>query len=298
MLFILSRDGRHIVYTSDETRTILEKVAFEPASGTTGTSAVAIAQTSNQIAALDGSRDGRWLVYQTVIPQEDLFIVHTDGTGLRRLTNDKFKDRQPRWSPDGTRIAFYSNRSGKYEIWTLRADGSQLERAAVIPGRHAFHPIWSPDGRGLACDLDENEALIDLTRPIAERRPLLFPPAGHGMGFSASSWSPDGQWLAGGLHQPDGRQVPGVVLYSLDGRSYVRITDRGESPTWLSDSRRLLYWDSGKLLLLDTLSRVSRQVLTIPPGSDYNDLSLSPDDRFLYLARNTEQGDIWLLTMK
>jgi hypothetical protein len=78
----------------------------------------------------------------------------------------------------------------------------------------------------------------------------------------------------------------------------VRITDRGESPTWLSDSRRLLYWDGDKLLLLDTQSRRSWQVLTISPGSDYGDLSLSPDDRVLYLARNTEQGDILLLTMK
>lgn len=298
MLLSLSRDGRHIAYTSDETRTILEKVGFEPASGTLASPAVAISQTSNLIVAMDVSRDGRWLVYQTAIPQEDLFIVHTDGTGLRRLTNDKFKDRQPRWSPDGTRIVFYSNRGGKYEIWTLRADGSQLERASVIPGRQAFHPIWSPDGRWIACDLDENEALIDLSRPAGERRPQLFPSPGRGMGFSASSWSADGQSLAGALHHLDGRLVSGIVLYSLASRSYSRITDRGESPTWLSDSRRLLYWDGDKLLLLDTQSRRSWQVLTIAPGSDYNDLSLSPDDRVLYLSRNTEQGDILLLTMK
>jgi len=298
MLLSLSRDGKHIAYTSDETRTFLEKVAFDPARGASGSSAVPIAETSNLIAALDVSRDGRWLVYQTSLPQEDLFIVHADGTGLRQLTNDKFKDRQPRFSPDGTRIAFYSNRGGKYEIWTLRVDGSQLERAAVIPDRQAFHPIWSPDGRWLACDLDENEALIDLTRPLAERRPLLLPTAGRGMGFSASSWSADGRWLAGALHQPDGRQEPGVVLYSVAGRNYVRITERGQSATWLSDSRRLLYWDSGNLLLLDTLSRVSREVLTTPSGSDYEDLALGPDDDILYLARNTEEGAIWLLTMQ
>jgi Tol biopolymer transport system component len=298
MLLSLSRDGRHIVYTSDETRTILEKVAFEPASGAVASPAVAVAQTADMIATLDASRDGRWLLYQTLVPQEDLFVIHPDGSGLRWLTHDKLKDRQPRWSPDGTRIAFYSNRGGKYEIWTLRADGSQLERAAVIPGSQAYHPIWSPDGRRLACDLGENEALIDLTRPVAERRPLPLPPAGRGMGFSASSWSADGRWLAGALHQPDGQQVPGVVLYSLAGKSYLRVTERGHAPTWLSDSRRLLYWDGGTLFLLDTLSRTSRQVLTTPSGSDYNDFCLSPDDRVLYLARNTEQGDIWLLTMK
>ena len=167
-LLSLSRDGRHIVYTSDETRTVLEKAAFDPARGVIGGSAAAIAQTAGLIPTIDTSRDGRWLVYQTFTPQEDLFVVHSDGTGLRRLTNDEFKDRQPRWSPDGRRIAFYSNRGGKYEIWTLRADGSELARAAVTPGRLAYHPIWSPDGDRLACDLGENEALIDLTRPAAQ----------------------------------------------------------------------------------------------------------------------------------
>jgi eukaryotic-like serine/threonine-protein kinase len=297
-LLSLSRDGRHIVYTSDESRSVLEKVTFDPTGGAVAGPPVAIVQTANRISMLDASRDGRWLVYQTLAPQEDLFVVHPDGTGLRQLTQDGFKNRQPRWSPDGTRIAFYSNRGGQYEIWTLHDDGSHLERAAATPGRRAYHPIWSPDGRRIACDLRENEALIDLTRPSTERRPLLLPTAGGKMGFSASSWSADGRWLTGALHQSDGQPVPGVVLYSLADRSYRRVTERGEGATWLSDSRHLLYWDSGTIFLLDTQTRTSRQVLTAPPGSEYNDFSLSPDDRILYLAHNIEQGDIWLLTLK
>lgn len=296
----ISRDGRSIVYAADETRTVLEKVAFDPASGTIAGPAVAITETSNRISTFDASRDGRWLVYQTSVPRQNLFVVHPDGTGLRQLTDGEFMDRQPRWSPDSTRIAFYSNRGDKQEIWTIwtiRADGSQLERVAAIPGRPAYHPIWSPDGRWLACDLGENEALIDLSLPVAERRAQLLPSPGRGMGFSASSWSADDR-LAGALHHPDERQIPGVVLYSRARRSYERITDRGKWATWLSDSRRLLYRDGGNFFLLDTVTRESRQVLTVPPGSDYNDLSVSPDDRTLYLARNTEQGDIWLLTLK
>ena len=300
----LSRDGRRIVYAGDETRTILEKVGFDPTSGATPSPAETITHTSARIPGFDVSRDGRWLVYYTLVPQEDLFVIQTDGTGLRQLTDDVFRDREPRWSPDGARIAFQSNRSEKsndsdeYEIWTIRADGSQLEQATIIPGRPVYNPIWSPDGRSLACKLEKNEALIDLTRPVAQRRPLFFPPADHGLSFSARSWSADGRWLAGVLQQADGEPVPGVVLYSLAGRNYVRITERGETQTWLSDSRHLLYWDSGSLLLLDTRSRKSRHVLTTPPNSEYNAFRLSPDDRILYLSRNTEQGDIWLLTLK
>jgi eukaryotic-like serine/threonine-protein kinase len=299
-MFSLSRDGRRIVYAGDETRTVLEKVGFDPASGTTAGPAMTITHTSALVPAFDVSRDGRWLVYHAIGPQEDLFVIHPDSTGLRRLTQDPFRDREPRWSPDGTRIAFQSNRnlSDKYEIWTIHADGSRLEQATIIPGWPVYNPIWSPRGRWLACDLEENEALIDLNQPVAERRPLFFPRADRGMGFTARSWSPDGRWLAGLLHSPDGQPVPGVVLYSLDGKTYERITDRGESQTWLSDSRHLLYRDNGSLLLLDIESRASRPVLTTPPDSEYKGFRLSPDDRILYLSRSIEQGDIWLLILK
>jgi Tol biopolymer transport system component len=302
-MFSLSRDGRRIVYAGDETRAILEMVGFDPASGAIAGPAVEITQTSAMIPAFDVSRDGRWLVYHAIGPQEDLFVIHPDRTDSRRLTHDPFRDREPRWSPDGTRIAFQSNRShsnlsDKYEIWTIRADGSQLEQATIIPRRPVYNPIWSPRGRWLACDLEENEALIDLNQPVAERRPLFFPRADRGMGFTARSWSPDGRWLAGLLHSPDGQQVPGVVLYSPDSKIYKRITDHGEGQIWLSDSRHLLYWDNGSLLLLDIVSRASRPVLTTPPDSEYNGFGLSRDDRILYMSRNTEQGDIWLLTLK
>jgi Tol biopolymer transport system component len=301
MLLSLSRDDKRIAYTADDTKTILEKLAFNPESGTLAGSPSAITRNAQIIMTCDVSPDGSWILYQTGRPQ-NLFLIHPDGSGLRQLTADSFKNRQPRWSPDGKRIAFYSNRGGKhYEIWLLRADGSELERAAIFPDKtQAFHPIWSPNGRQLAFDFGENEALIDLTQTLAKRRPLPLPAAGPGLGFSASFWSPDGRWLAGALHlETTGRrQVPGVVLYSLLDKTYVRLTDRGEGAIWLSDSRHLLYWDDERLLDLDTLSKTSRQVLVTPRGSAYNDLCLSPDERVLYLARNTEESDIWLLTMK
>jgi eukaryotic-like serine/threonine-protein kinase len=301
MLFSLSRDGKRIAYTTDETRTTLEKVAFDPESGTTSGPVATITRTAQQINSCDSSRDGRWLVYQSIVPQQNLFLIHPDGSGPRQLTADGFKNRLPRWSPDGRRIAYYSNRDDKYEIWLIRVDGSRIDRAAIMPrGSRAMHPIWSPDGRQLACELDENEGLIDLSKPLANRRPMPLPRPGPGLGFAASSWSADGRWLAGAVYvyTPLKRPLPGVVIYSLDDKRYERLTTRGDSATWLSDNRRLLYWDSGRLILLDTRSRASRQVLTTSPGSEYNDFCLSPDNRTLYLARNTEEGDIWLLTMK
>jgi Tol biopolymer transport system component len=297
MLFSIASDGRRIAYASDDSRTVLEKADFDPESGTIRKPAMAILQSSLMALTLDASRDGRWIVFQSSVPRDNLLLVHPDGTGLRYLTDDGFKNRHPRLSPDGTRVAFHSNRGGKYDIWILRTDGSRPEQVTAIPDKPAYHPIWSPDGARIACDVEENEALIDLTRPLPERHPLLLPPPGRGLAFAASSWSADGKWLAGVLHPPYGPRIPGIVLYSPASGSYVRMTDRGEGPTWLSDSRRLLYAAGNDIFLLDTRSRRSRRILSPPPGSAYEDLSLSPDDRVLYLARSMDEGDIWLLTL-
>ena len=59
--------------------------------------------------------DGQWLTYMTWGKQGDIFIVRPDGSGQRQLTNDGHKYVVPRWAPDGSRIAFYSNRDGKFQ---------------------------------------------------------------------------------------------------------------------------------------------------------------------------------------
>ena len=58
-------------------------------------------------------RDGNW----------ELYIINTDGTGLRRLTEDPADDGLPAWSPDGKEIAFLSNRDGGWAIWALSPEG-------------------------------------------------------------------------------------------------------------------------------------------------------------------------------
>lgn len=296
MLPSLSRDGRRIAYASDGSRSTIEKVGFDPATGGLSWPAAVIVQTSGVIIESPASPDGNWLGYQLLAPREELFIVHPDGSGRRRLLGDEHKNRLTQFSPDGSRLAVYSNRSGKYEIWTIGVDGRGLRQETSIPGELVTAPFWSADGRELACNVGGRAALIDLARPLAERIPRFLPSPDGGSAFVVSSWSFDGRWLAG-ARQPKGRPAePGILLYSLPERKYVRSTSRGESLLWLHDNRRLLYSDGGNLLLLDTRTGTSRTVLPSPLGASYSDLSLSPDDRTLYLARIASEGHIWLLT--
>ena len=66
-----------------------------------------------------------------------------------QITSDPADDRQPRWSPDGTTLAFESLRSGNWDIWTIPADGGEATRLTVSDADE-FTPRWSPDGTQLA----------------------------------------------------------------------------------------------------------------------------------------------------
>ena len=79
------------------------------------------------MADFDLSPDGKLIAFDSRGgTQDDIFMLGTDGTGLRQILDDAHKDRGPSFSPDGRRIAFHSDRAGRYEIWTIAPDGSGL----------------------------------------------------------------------------------------------------------------------------------------------------------------------------
>ena len=93
----------------------------------------------------------------------ELCVVGSDGKGLRQITNAAGQSKQPAWSPDGSRIAFESDREGwpcgissfawspdrpgEDELYSVRPDGTGLLRLTDDPRTDATFPAWSPDGR-------------------------------------------------------------------------------------------------------------------------------------------------------
>ena len=71
--------------------------------------------------------------------------MNVDGSEKRQLTKHQAEDRAPAWSPDGKRIAFYSNRGGRDGIWVMNADGRNQKR--LTDGNC---PSWSPLGTHIA----------------------------------------------------------------------------------------------------------------------------------------------------
>jgi Tol biopolymer transport system component len=264
-------------------------VRGEPFNVTTG---------SRSWANPDVSPDGEWVTfYSRVGPEGDIYVVRSDGTGLRQVTSDSAIDRVPRWSSDGKWITHFSDRSGNFQLWKVRPDGSELRQLTDAGG---VWSAWSPDGRRIATTamaMAENRLvyIFDVDRPAGEsNRQVLANARDERGGFVVTTWAPDGNLIAGQVGVPG----KGIAVYDLRTNGFQRVTDFGEWPAWMPDSRRLLFVDRGKdFYVVDTRSREVRKIWSVtrdvigPPR-------LTRDGRAVYFSRRVSESDVWLMTMR
>ncbi len=307
--FSISADGTRIAYFVDSSSSDLQKVSFDPEGARITGEPESMTLWTTGMGAVDISPDEKWITYTQSGAQEDILVARIDGTDRRRLTDDAFKDRGPVWSPDGKRIAFYSDRSGSYEIWIIQPDGRGLRKLTDTSGQMLTTPRWSPDGKRIWARLGDSFVLFDPDVPWEEQEPQDLLSAwdeknGH---FSPGRWSPDGMWFAGNTAsspEPSSETWESFGVYSLETGEYVRLLEKDEfdggfTSSWLSDSRRLLlhYRGIGKLILLDRETGERREI----QGPDLEGISierLSSDDRTLYWRKLTLEGDIWISTLE
>jgi Tol biopolymer transport system component len=102
------------------------------------------------VCAAVGGLTGRIAFVSTRDGDPEIYVMNADGTGITRLTNSLGNDVSPAWSPDGTRIAFRSDRDGgNEEIYVMNADGTSVTRL-TNDGNFDEEPAWSPDGKRIA----------------------------------------------------------------------------------------------------------------------------------------------------
>jgi Tol biopolymer transport system component len=289
----LSHDGRHLMFVSSDQRSTIQRFGFEPATGRVTAPPRPVFQGSRVIYTQDLSPSGEWIVFSTLGVREDLFVVRVDGTGYRQITDDAFRDRGPKWSPDGSRIGFYSDRSGRYETWTIQPDGSKLEQQTKTTGPSRWDTEWSPDGKRLVTTDGVQTWIEDLTKPLAERNAEPLPPLEVKRALLPRSWSPDGLTLSGDL---DFYVSPTSVtlLYSFASQTYRALPEGRGTPAWLSDSRRLLVAQHDRIVLLDTRTGRASPVLPVAAQG----ISVSRDDRWVTYIEPHSEADVWMATIE
>jgi len=100
--------------------------------------------------SVDVSPDGTRIVFDHL---GDLFLLPIEGGEATRLTSGLAFDAQPRFSPDGDRIVFTSDRSGGQNIWIMALDGSDTVQVTRGEANRAESPEWTPDGQYIVASM-------------------------------------------------------------------------------------------------------------------------------------------------
>ena len=170
---------------------------------------------------------------------DDIYTINADGSGLKNLTNGQ-GGRWPRWSPDGTRLAF----SGSCGVYVMDADGSNRRQ---ISGQRPDFIDWSPQGDLVAfasqlTDVNEREGIhfiyiIDVNGASEERT--------AGAATTPNfTWSPDGSQIAYSARTPHS-VLPSLGIVSTDGSQQINLFLGDEIsidwPSWSPDGTLIVY---------------------------------------------------------
>jgi serine/threonine protein kinase len=184
--------------------------------------------------AVDSSRDGRWLTY-TTYPEDELWQARADGSERHRLSERPLKAALPRFSPDGTRIAFAGKEPGRpWQIYIVPWNGGPVQ---VLPPENVTDPGWAADGNALVFGPVSGTPGPLSRFELASGRQTLVPGSN---GLFSPRPSPDGRYL---VALTEGS----YELRILDQRSgeWSRLADGAVYPAWTRDSSWLYFRRDG-----------------------------------------------------
>lgn len=210
--------------------------------------------------------------------QDSPKVVHIHSLNVvsgetKQLTHGNFRDLQPVWSPDGSRIAFVSDRDGNFELYLMSSDGLDVTRLTNSI-EDELNPAWSPDGTQLAFDRtsdpptgEQERHLYAITLADMAVRQLTNGPDND----SHPSWSPDGNYLAFNrdvVHLEEAQPYYEPHIYALDLANGIELpltkarfdevpfpTADGWTQVWLQDPLWVPDSGHGKLSLTQLPAR-------------------------------------------
>ena len=217
----------------------------------------------------------------------EIYTVRSDGTGTVRLTNNVAEDTDPAWSPDGSRIAFTSNRDGLRAIYIMNEDGSDVKRLTPLTWP-SFRPAWSPDGSRIAF-VSVREGNSDVYAMNADGTGDLRL-TNHIAVDTDPAWSPDGTSIAFSSERDGNAEI---YVMNADGSGVTRLTSNTTAdthPAWSPDGTRIAFTGTqcsdtqGADPCYPTVfvTRLTGSQVAVGPGDDP---AWSPDGRKIAVTR-------------
>ena len=221
---------------------------------TTATTTNTSASTTEGVASPDPTVEGPEVPEGKIAFHSDrdgngeIYVMNADGSGLTNLTNNPADDCCSDWSPDGSRIAFSSNRDANdenrttIEIYVMDADGSNQTRLTNNRDNDS-NPAWSPDGSRIAFSSNRESSLnievFVMDADGSNQTNLTNTPGFDGL--FGIDWSPDGSRIAFYSDRDDNREI---YVMNADGSDQTNLTNSPANdvgPDWSPDGSRIAF---------------------------------------------------------
>ena len=238
----------------------------------------------------------------------DIWVKQLPDGPLSRLTFHEGVDTRPRWAPDGEAVTFLSDRSGNWDVWSQRADGTG-EPQVLFEGESLLNAgvaFWSPDGEWLVLRTGGSGGVVGVGgRHILALRPgvdsVPLPLLTEEYDEQGPALSPDGRWLAYVSTETGSQEVFVRPFPDVDSGKTQVSTDGGSMPVWAHSGRELFYVDGNRAFVATQVETdpsfqvgAKETLFTLPAGypsaAPLAVYDIAPDDQRFLMVR-PYQGD-------